>query len=147
MQNTDTSFYDYVQMWLNKLNITVNLTKTDIITEADKIAHKIILYEIITSAVWLVVIICIWLCMCIVYRKYFKQYNMLQIVKNTIIPEININRDEKQEKIGWQFTLCFYIGLSIILITIPCFIIQTIDIINCIVFPEKVIMDFIGRYM
>ena len=106
-----------------KIGICINWTQGNIIPYLEQICQKYVNYEIATSIVWIIIGL-----LFITFLMYFDK--LLKNYENSI----NKNRGD---------FLCFISFLAIIffIISIIIIITQIFDIVTCITFPEKIIID------
>lgn len=108
-----------------KIGISINWTQENIIPYLEQICQKYVNYEIATSIVWIIIGL-----LFITFLMYFNK--SLKNYKNSI----NKNRDDFLYFISFIVIIFFIISISIIII-----ITQIFDIVTCITFPEKIIID------
>ena len=106
-----------------KIGISINWTQRNIIPYLEQICQKYVNYEIATSIVWIIIGL-LFIIFLIYFNKSLKNY------KNSI----NKNRDDFLYFISF-IAIIFFIISIIIIIT------QIFDIVTCITFPEKIIID------
>lgn len=95
---------------------TVVFANENVIPYIEMLCGKFVTYEIATSIVWLVLgIIVIILAVLLIYFSIKKEWD--------------------------DDGACIFIGVIAILISIPIILYQTFDIITCVTFPEKVIIE------
>ncbi len=136
--NSQETFYEYIMDWLDKLNISLEVTQSELKEALSIISKKAVAYEMITSIVSVVIFIAAIVIMITVFLKITGCKNIksgIQCVKKL---DINKNLDK---------TLIIMIIAVLSFFTLIGIVTQVIDIIECIVFPEKVILEFIGRYL
>lgn len=136
--NSQETFYEYIMDWLDKLNISLEVTQSELKEALSIISRKAVAYEMITSIVSVVIFITAIVIMIAVFLKITGCKNIksgIQCVKKL---DINKNLDK---------TLIIMIIAVLSFFTLVGIATQVIDIIECIVFPEKVILEFIGRYL
>lgn len=136
--NIQETFYEYIMDWLDKLNISLEVTQSELKEALSIISKKAVAYEMITSIVSVVIFIAAIVIMITVFLKITGCKNIksgIQCVKKL---DINKNLDK---------TLIIMIIAVLSFFTLIGIVTQVIDIIECIVFPEKVILEFIGRYL
>lgn len=136
--NSQETFYEYIMDWLDKLNISLEVTQSELKEALSIISKKAVAYEMITSIVSVVIFIAAIVIMITVFLKITGCKNIksgIQCVKKL---DINKNLDK---------TLIIMIIAVLSFFTLIGIVTQVVDIIECIVFPEKVILEFIGRYL
>lgn len=136
--NSQETFYEYIMDWLDKLNISLEVTQSELKEALSIISKKAVAYEMITSIVSVVIFIAAIVIMITVFLKITGCKNIksgIQCVKKL---DINKNLDK---------TLIIMIIAVLSFFTLIGIVTQVIDIIECIVFPEKVILEFIGMYL
>lgn len=136
--SSQETFYEYIMNWLDKLNISLEVTQSELKETLSIISKKAVAYEMITSIVSIAIFMIVIVIMLAVFLKITGCKNIksgIQCVKKL---DINKNLDK---------TLIIMIIAVLSFFTLIGIATQVIDIIECIVFPEKVILEFIGRYL
>lgn len=136
--SSQETFYEYIMNWLDKLNISLEITQSELKETLSIISKKVIAYELITSIVSIVIFIAAIVIMTVVFLKITGCKNIksgIQCVKKL---DINENLDKT--------LIIIIIAVSLLFIIIG-IAVQVIDIIECIAFPEKIILEFIGGYL
>lgn len=136
--SSQETFYEYIMNWLDKLNISLEVTQSELKETLSIISKKAVAYEMITSIVSVVIFMAAIVIMITVFLKITGCKNIksgIQCVKKL---DINKNLDK---------TLIIMIIAVLSFFTLIGIVTQIIDIIECIVFPEKVILEFVGRYL
>lgn len=110
-----------------KFGLAIDWTSSNVIPYIQQLCGKYVSYEVVTSVVWMVIgLIGICISMWLIKKsKYF--YNKVIETKN--------------EDYGWG---CFFTGIgAAILILTGIFMVsaQVFDIVTCVTFPEKIIID------
>lgn len=136
--SSQQTFYEYLMDKLDELNINVKVTQSELKDTLIEISNKAVKYELITSIIWLVILIAVIVISYKALTKMTKTKGMKKVLK--CIGSTDILNDVI------KLALCT-IALATIVFAIIGIIVQAVDIIECIVFPEKVILEFIGRYL
>lgn len=105
-----------------KAGIAVDWSSANILPSIQKVSSNIVRYELISSVVWTIIAIII-----IVI--------MIVLLKNT---DIEKGKDDS-ERAGLALSSIIYIIIAICFSI--CLCVQIFDIIRCIVYPERVIID------
>lgn len=136
--NSQETFYEYIMDWLDKLNISLEVTQSELNETLSIISKKAVAYEMITSIVSVVIFMAAIVIMLTVFLKITGCKNIkfgIQYVK-----KLDINKELDKALIIMIITVLSFFTLIGIAT-------QVIDIIECIVFPEKIILEFIVRYL
>lgn len=136
--NSQETFYEYIMDWLDKLNISLEVTQSELKEALSIISRKAVVYEMITSIVSIVIFMIVIVIMLAVFLKITGCKNIKSGIQYVKKLDINKNLDK---------TLIIMIIAVLSFFTLIGIVTQVIDIIECIVFPEKVILEFIGRYL
>lgn len=136
--NSQETFYEYIMDWLDKLNISLEVTQSELKEALSIISRKAVAYEMITSIVSIVIFMIVIVIMLAVFLKITGCKNIKSVIQYVKKLDINKNLDK---------TLIIMIIAILLFFTLVCIVTQVIDIIECIVFPEKIILEFIGRYL
>lgn len=136
--NSQETFYEYIMDWLDKLNISLEVTQSELKEVLSIISRKAVAYEMITSIVSIVIFMIVIVIMLAVFLKITGYKNIKSGIQYVKKLDINKNLDK---------TLIIMIIAILLFFTLVCIVTQVIDIIECIVFPEKIILEFIGRYL
>lgn len=107
-----------------KIGISINWTQGNIIPYLEQICQKYVNYEIATSIVWIIIGLSL-----IIFFNFC--YKSLKNYKNSISKNCNDFLCDI-----WFITITLFVVISIIII-----ITQIFDIVTCITFPEKIIID------
>lgn len=136
--NSQETFYEYIMDKLDKLNISLEVTQSELKEALSIISRKAVAYEMITSIVSIVIFMIVIVIMLAVFLKITGYKNIKSGIQYVKKLDINKNLDK---------TLIIMIIAILLFFTLVCIVTQVIDIIECIVFPEKIILEFIGRYL
>lgn len=136
--SSQETFYEYIMNWLDKLNISLEVTQSELKETLSIISKKAVAYEMITSIVSVVIFMAAIVIMITVFLKITGCKNIKSGIQYVKKLDINKNLDK---------TLIIMIIAILLFFTLVCIVTQVIDIIECIVFPEKIILEFIGRYL
>ena len=136
--NSQQTFYEYIMNWLDKFNVSVEVTQSELKDTLLDISNKAVKYELITSIMWL--IICI--AAIVISYKILANINKIKGIKSIAkcIQSIDISNNEV------KLIKCS-ITLVIIIFAIVGIAVQIVDIAECILFPEKIVLEFVGRYL
>ena len=112
-----------------RFGIAVNWTSENIIPYLEQLCSKYVNYEIATSIVWMVLglLLCIMGCVC---------YKIVHKNKDWGVDHYNTIQDDCSGRI-----LIYACVISIFVISMIVICIQIFDIITCVTFPEKIIID------
>lgn len=137
-----TNTLEYI---IDKFNLTLEVSSEQIKEFSVQISKKIITWEFMTS------IIAIVFCILVIFaaiqlHKHFKIESFTKLCKiyNTLLEDSN-NVEEVHK-------LIIKIVIKIVIVLVSLFFASFIlcelkDIIMCIIFPEKVILEFISSYL
>lgn len=113
-----------------KLGIAINWTDQNIISYIEILAQKLIKYEIITSVLWML----FWILLSTVSIILIKKFR--PIIKEKIDSEWDD---------GWLEVAFLTVGLiALYLATIGIICNETKDIIQCLVFPEMYLFEYVS---
>lgn len=120
---------------LNKFNVTIDVSKEALNTYIKNFCQKIVVYETIMAIVMLI----IGIALLILSIYLFKKYKIVSSIKEYM------NEDSAIDKVlsSVRFTLTIILLLSSIVIIIC----SIHNLAECIFFPEKTILDFLGKYI
>jgi hypothetical protein len=127
--------------WIDKFDLKVEVSQDELKSTLTNIAAKAVRYELITSILKLILII---VCMFLIY-KLFKYITGIANFKESIQTIKKINKTKDEGTITKILETVIYYIIVTMLITFA--ISQIVDIIECFVFPEKIVLEFIGRYL
>lgn len=127
--NSQETFYEYIMDWLDKLNISLEVTQSELKEALSIISRKAVAYEMITSIVSIVIFMIVIVIMLAVFLKITGYKNIKSGIQYVKKLDINKNLDK---------TLIIMIIAILLFFTLVCIVTQVIDIIECIVFPEKI---------
>lgn len=122
---------------LNKFNVTIDVSKEALNTYIKNFCQKIVVYETIMA----IVILMIGIALLILSIYLFKKYKIVSSIKEYM----NEDEDSAIDKVlsSVRFTLTILLLLSSIVVIIC----SIHNLAECIFFPEKTILDFLGKYI
>lgn len=122
---------------LNKFNVTIDVSKEALNTYIKNFCQKIVVYETIMA----IVVLMIGIALLILSIYLFKKYKIVSSIKEYM----NEDEDSAIDKVlsSVRFTLTILLLLSSIVVIICCIH----NLAECIFFPEKTILDFLGKYI
>lgn len=141
--NTElTSTLEYL---IDKFNITLNLSSEQLKAFSIQMAEKIITWKIATSifslVCWAILIIVILKILKILKIEKFSQLNKMYIALSE-----NGDRGINIDKLAIKYVIKI-VAMITILFFIAFITIDIKTIIECVVFPEKIILEFISQYL
>ena len=113
----------------SKFGIAIDWTSENVIPYVKELLGKFITYEIVTSAIWIVLCLSIIVVAYTVRKKYYKRNEIKEIIGD--------------DDGAFVLTMAFAISLVFI---IPV-VVQIFDIATCLTFPEKIIFDEVTYLM
>lgn len=122
---------------LNKFNVTIDVSKEALNTYIKNFCQKIVVYE----AIMAIVILMIGIAMLVISIHLFKKYKMVSSIKKYLSGDSDPEVDKLLSSI--RFTLTILLLLASITVIICCIH----NLAECILFPEKTILDFLGKYI
>lgn len=122
---------------LNKFNVTIDVSKEALNTYIKNFCQKIVVYETIMA----IVVLMIGIALLILSIYLFKKYKIVSSIKEYM----NEDEDSAIDKVlsSVRFTLTILLLLSSIVVIICCIH----NLAECIFFPEKIILEFLGKYI
>ena len=142
MQETmNNELFNTLELLIDKFNLTLEVSSEQIKEFGSTMATKIVHWELIESFL----IIAALLILAVVIKKLEKKYikdsfqNLVNLCKTS---EINREYDKLVAKLLIKIAafICYVVFIGNIIKNI-------VDIILCLTFPEKVILEFIGSYI
>lgn len=141
MSSSQETFYQYIMDWLDKFNLKVEVSQEELKSTLTNIATKAVKYELVTSIIQLVFIV---VCMYIAYRL-FKYLVGTKNIKESVLKIKSINTIDIVKE---PDTIVKIVVFCVAIVMLFAFAIsEVVDIVECLVFPEKVVIEFIGRYL
>lgn len=123
---------------LDKLNITLEISKAELLNYINSLEAKIITYEIIMNI--LAILICIVILIALI--SFEKKGNRLKKDIKACKDSFNDSKDNNTKAlVNCAVALFIAIMESIRLV------IAITNLVMCFVFPEKIILEFIARYI
>lgn len=116
-----------------KFGIVVDWTAENVLPYLQELGARYIKYEIATSIAWIVLIGALFIVALVLATRFHKKAHEIEYDDNYAITYAAI--------ISW--ILCISFGIS--LVVVLC--VQTLDIITCLTFPEKMFFDFVKQYL
>lgn len=120
---------------LNKFNVTIDVSKEALNTYVKEFCQKIVAYE----AVMAILILMLGVAMLVFSLYLFKKYKLVSSVKE----HLSNDSDEIDDVLSITFSLAIVLLLLSITVIICCIH----NLAECIFFPEKTILDFLGKYI
>lgn len=109
-----------------KFGIAINWTSENVMPYLQQLCSKYITYEIATSIVWLLVGICslfVGKCLIEKTKQYWKRY------------------EEEVSDFDIMATVFGMLAVCVIIVGIIVILCQTMDIVTCVTFPEKMLIE------
>lgn len=122
---------------IDKFNLTLEVSGEQIKEFSTQLANKIIRWEILGSSFMLILHLILALLLFKVVTKKFKNIT----IKNII--ELEKIKDDKEIIKIFMKIVCYIVLFALALIIMM----ELGDIILCIAFPEKIILEFISNYI
>lgn len=121
---------------LNKFNVTIDVSKETLNTYVKEFCQKIVTYEIVMAILLLMLGVAM-----LVFSVYlFKKYKLVQSIKKYLSKD---NDSPINEALSMRFAL----AIVLLVIGISVIIGATLNLTECFLFPEKTILDFLGKYI
>lgn len=115
-----------------KFGVAVDWTQENVIPYVETLAKKYIAYEIATSVTWIIIFLALTVVSFLIANPLSKKASSLEYPWDA------------DEDITWAAGIACVITIifGIIFIVVAC--VQTIDIVTCLTFPEKMIIEYIS---
>lgn len=123
---------------LDKLNITLEISKAELLNYINSLGAKIITYEIIMNI--LAILICVVILIALI--SFEKKGNRLKKDIKACKDSLNDSKDNNTKAI-----VNCAVALFIAIIESIRLVIAITNLVMCFVFPEKIILEFIARYI
>lgn len=116
-----------------KFGLVIDWTSENVVPYLTTLCAKLVSYEIWTSVAWMVIMVVMSIASVIITKR------LIPIYKN------GLEKDRRTFDLGWGLATGFSIfGLCILyLATILVIVNQTMDIIQCVTFPEMFIFEYV----
>lgn len=138
MENGNNQLIDLFDYIIDKFNIAIEVPKEQLTEFTQQFATKIINWELWNSIISIIICLLIISVDVILYRKLFGKG--LKAFKD-FWSNINLHNTQEGKLIALVLMIFVLVIVTIIILM------KIYNIILCIVFPEKIILDFIGQYM
>lgn len=136
--NISEDTLNYIEHILDKLNITLEISKAELLNYINSLGAKIITYEIIMNI--LAILICVVILIALI--SFEKKGNRLKKDIKACKDSFNDSKDNNTKAlVNCAVALFIAIMESIRLV------IAITNLVMCFVFPEKIILEFIARYI
>ena len=136
--NVSEDILNSIEHILDKLNITLEISKAELLNYINSLGAKIITYEIIMNI--LAILICIVILIALI--SFEKKGNRLKKDIKACKDSFNDSKDNNTKAlVNCAVALFIAIMESIRLV------IAITNLVMCFVFPEKIILEFISRYI
>lgn len=126
----DEQIINVIDALCEKFGIVIDWTQGNVLPYLQELCTKYIRYEIATSIVWCVLLVFVTTSFYIAANKFHKKVMTLEYQYCESDPIV------LYAIVAWICTVILAI------ISIPVIIMQTLDIITCLAFPEKMIIEF-----
>lgn len=138
----DETFYEYAKELIDKWNLKVELSQSELKDLFTGIAKKAVTWEFCTSLITVIVVLVL-----LFLGVRLLLYLEAKHKTFSIIKDIFYNKSDGNTK-DLPF-ICIYIIVTILIliVLVPALVSNIVDIISCICFPEKVVLEFISSYM
>lgn len=142
MQETlNNELFTTLEKLIDKFNLTLEVSSTQLKEFSDQLATKIVVWELVQSIVLILVFIGLGLLIRKLEKTYIKE-SFKSLIKMYGVVSVNTNNDRLM-----GLTFAKIVTWGCYLLFIGKIIQNTVDIVLCIVFPEKIILDFISNYI
>lgn len=139
MENASNELIELLDYAIDKFNIAIEIPREQLQKFAIQFIEKTITYEVLTSALNILIYLAIIIGIVILHKKAIKGSYIKTIINKYLAME---NGEVIDLKIAVLIMKVFIIAL------ITCFICNELkDIILCFAFPEKIVLEFIGNYI
>lgn len=133
------SLYDLIDYLFDKMNIQVEMTEQNIIEYISNFSSKVINWVVISNTIKIILIIITLLISAIIMRRIIKKYNLFHKAYT------GFKEEETPRLIIYSAILVVVFGFQLMLF-VKC-IMYIIQLIHCAIFPEKVVLEFINKYL
>lgn len=138
----DTELLQNIEYVLDKLNVTIEISKADLANYIDAFCRKVIVYKSVMYTIQLLLALVVIVALLIFeFNKKQRWKTSVGVVKDSM--KNNTPLDNKM-------ALCFINICSAVLIAlfaVTGLINSIVNLILCLAFPEKVIIEFISSYL
>lgn len=138
----DTELLQNIEYVLDKLNVTIEISKADLANYVDAFCRKVIVYKSVMYTIQLILALVVIVALLIFeFNKKQRWKTSVGVVKDSM--KNNTPLDNKM-------ALCFINICSAVLIAlfaVTGLINSIVNLILCLAFPEKVIIEFISSYL
>lgn len=138
----DTELLQNIEYVMDKLNVTIEISKADLANYVDAFCRKVIVYKSVMYTIQLILALVVIVVLLIFeFNKKQRWKTSVGVVKDSM--KNNTPLDNKM-------ALCFINICSAVLIAlfaVTGLINSIVNLILCLAFPEKVIIEFISSYL
>jgi len=134
------SVYDVIDYLFDKMNIRVEMTETQIVSFVSDFSRKLITWTIISDIIKILIVSAVLVVSTVILKK----------VKEKIKDKIKLKHSMEETLQVWEPNLKSILNMIEVLIYILCIIIlgtHIFELVECLVFPEKIIAEFISNYL
>ena len=144
MSNKSKQIYDNIEYLLDKLNLTFEMPVEQLKAFSQQLANKIITWELMESLFTVIVCMALLIGSVAYTLKLHKREKFIKFLKDNWY-ESDLKKAESRKFIKYIVVL---VGLSFVVVFIvPTLISNIITTIQCFVFPEKIILEFLSNYL
>ena len=144
MSNESKQIYDNIEYLLDKLNLTFEMPVEQLKAFSQQLANKIITWELLGSTFTLIICILLILVSVTYIVRLHKRENFIKFLKDNWNAE-DLKRAEVLKLV--KYIVVFVWIFFIVACIIPTLIQNIIITIQCFVFPEKIILEFLSNYL
>ena len=138
----DTELLQNIEYVLDKLNVTIEISKADLANYVDAFCRKAIIYKSAMYTMELVIALVALVALLIFeFNKNQRWKVSVKVVKDTV---------KNNGQLDNKMTLCFInicVAALCALFAVTGVVTSIINLILCFAFPEKVIIEFISSYL
>ena len=146
-QSISSEIIEVLEYFMDKLNLSFSIGTEQLLGFSQQLAEKIIRWEVLTSVVNIIIALILLTILYIIFKICDKKYNVVKHIKFTMLG----TEKYKEEANGINFDYSVGFGLCLISVVVLFIVVllafrltdSIVDLTQCILFPEKVILDFL----
>lgn len=143
--NTNMTQQELLDYIIKKFDLKLDFKKDQLQLFFEQFCKKIITWELVTSIIWLLVLIAVQVIIIAVLTKKNKKDKIFSYIKE--YASVETFETGALDKWWRYMLLVIALGMISIGVCIPNIMINIVDIVECLAFPEKVILEFISSYI
>lgn len=144
MNSSDVqSMYDLIDYLFDKMNVRIEMTEEQVVNFVSKFSTKVVIWTIVSNAFKLAIALAVVIAVTIIVKKIMKKFNVKDAIKIGFKDEASSK--QLQKAMCYCFAICVVALFQIIMISR--IVVFTSQIVQSLLFPEKIVLEFVSKYL